>query len=168
MTTAHEHGVAPHTKAKPSQPPPDTSAPSSPKSGEGAVGHAGAETASLPDSAAMSALWRPTNSWVEAWKRELPLYTVMTALRHLTPRVTEFVHASNGAVDEETVLDFLRKTTLVGLLPQPHPIVTRRHEPNEFTALWFSTFLWGVIYLRNLELPIFDARRIRLFSLTLV
>jgi hypothetical protein len=37
----------------------------------------------------------------------------------------------------------------VGLLPVPHPIVIRKYQANEYTSLWFTAFLWGVIFLRN-------------------
>lgn len=31
----------------------------------------------------------------------------------------------------------------------PHPIVIRKYQANEYTSLWFTAFLWGVIFLRN-------------------
>jgi hypothetical protein len=37
----------------------------------------------------------------------------------------------------------------VGLLPVPHPIVIRKYQANQYTSLWFTAFLWGVIFLRN-------------------
>lgn len=47
------------------------------------------------------------------------------------------------------VVEFLQTTTLVGLLPVPHPIVIRKYQPNKYTSLWFSAFLWGVIFTHN-------------------
>ena len=38
----------------------------------------------------------------------------------------------------------------VGLLPAPHPILCRKYQPNAHTGLWFTTFLWGVIYLQHM------------------
>ena len=100
---------------------------------------------------------------------------------------------------------FLKNTTMVGLLPVPHPIVIRKYQPNQYvvsgprartsplslvtaggcgeqrdaslcrthrrcarryTNLWFTTFVWGVIFLRNQSLPIFDVKTIKLFSVT--
>jgi frataxin-like iron-binding protein CyaY len=37
----------------------------------------------------------------------------------------------------------------VGLLPVPHPIVIRKYQANAYTNVWFSAYLWGVIFLRN-------------------
>jgi hypothetical protein len=53
------------------------------------------------------------------------------------------------AVDERAIMSFLKSTTMVGLLPVPHPIVIRKYQPNHFTGLWFTAYLWGVIFLRN-------------------
>jgi hypothetical protein len=52
----------------------------------------------------------------------------------------------------------------VGILPVPHPIVIRKYQPNRFTSLWFTAFLWGVVLLHNQAAPrLFDARGVRLF-----
>jgi hypothetical protein len=61
------------------------------------------------------------------------------------------------------VVEFLQRTTLVGLLPVPHPIVIRKYQPNKYTSLWFSAFMWGVIFTHNQELSLFDGKGVRLF-----
>ena len=33
----------------------------------------------------------------------------------------------------------------------------------KFTNIWFSTYLWGVIFLRNQRMPLFDGTKISLF-----
>lgn len=53
-----------------------------------------------------------------------------------------------GLTDESEILKFLQHGTLVGLLPVPHPILIRKYQPNAGTAMWFRTYMWGVIYLR--------------------
>lgn len=50
--------------------------------------------------------------------------------------------------DETEILKFLQHGTLVGLLPVPHPILIRKYQANEGSAVWFCTYMWGVIYLR--------------------
>lgn len=49
------------------------------------------------------------------------------------------------------------------VLPVPHAIIVRRYQPNKFTNIWFSTYLWGVIFLRNQRMPLFDGTKISLF-----
>lgn len=65
------------------------------------------------------------------------------------PQVEELVRRSDGNLDDATILNFLSNTTMVGLLPVPHPIVIRKYTPNLFTGLWFTAFLWGVMFLEN-------------------
>lgn len=55
---------------------------------------------------------------------------------------------SRGLTDESEILRFLQHGTLVGLLPVPHPILIRKYQANSGTAMWFRTYMWGVIYLR--------------------
>ena len=56
--------------------------------------------------------------------------------------------AGRGLTDESEILRFLQHGTLVGLLPVPHPILIRKYQANSGTAMWFRTYMWGVIYLR--------------------
>jgi hypothetical protein len=52
----------------------------------------------------------------------------------------------------------------VGILPVPHAIVIRKYQPNKFTSLWFTAFMWGVIFLHNQTAPkLFDGKGVRLF-----
>jgi hypothetical protein len=46
---------------------------------------------------------------------------------------------------------------------------TRKYQPNEYTSLWFTTFLWSTIFLHLCkEVPMFDAEAIKLFTITVV
>ena len=114
------------------------------------------------------AAFRPTQEWLDSWKGQLKLGTLLRLVNFLGPQVDEFMTAHAHSVDEDAVVRFLKDTTMVGLLPVPHPIVTRRYQPNQYTSLWFTTFLWGVVFLRSQELPVFDADRVKLFSVTIV
>ena len=105
----------------------------------------------------------PTAEWLNDWKSRLPKSTVLRLLQHLVPQVENLCKRNAGSVDEDLVLQFLQKTTMVGLLPVPHPIIVRRYQPNKFTNIWFSTYLWGVIYLKNQKMPLFDGTKISLF-----
>ena len=105
----------------------------------------------------------PTTDWLVTWKSRLPIGTVLRLLQHLVPQVENLCRRNAGSVDEDLVLQFLQKTTMVGLLPVPHAIIVRRYQPNKFTNIWFSTYLWGVIFLRNQRMPLFDGTKISLF-----
>ncbi|TDH74369.1 hypothetical protein CCR75_001460 [Bremia lactucae] len=110
----------------------------------------------------------PTVEWLAAWKKKLPLSTSLRLLQHLIPQLEEACQKVGGTLDEDAMLYFLRTTTMVGLLPVPHPIVIRKYQINQFTHLWFTTFTWGVIFLRNQALPLFDGGAITLFTISVL
>lgn len=108
--------------------------------------------------------WAPTNEWVQSWRSKLPLQTIMRLLQVLVPQV-EKICIDKGLTDETEILKFLQHGTLVGLLPVPHPILIRKYQPNSETTDWFRTYVWGVIYLRNLDPSIWYETDVKLFEI---
>lgn len=108
--------------------------------------------------------WVPTSEWVHSWKSKLPLQTIMRLLQVLVPQV-EKICIDRGVTDESEILKFLQHGTLVGLLPVPHPILIRKYQANSGTTTWFRTYMWGVIYLRNVDPPIWYDTDVRLFEI---
>ncbi|XP_029382860.1 protein HID1b isoform X2 [Echeneis naucrates] len=129
------------------------------------VGHTESETSrSRLSSVSSSATWSANPDWVLSWKAKLPLQTIMRLLQVLVPQV-EKICIDKGLTDESEILKFLQHGTLVGLLPIPHPILIRKYQANAGTAMWFRTYVWGVIYLRNVDPPIWYDTDIRLFEI---
>lgn len=118
-------------------------------------------------SSVMGTPFQPTEEWLEDLKESLPMETTTRLLQHLVPVVDDIVARKMGVVDEQEILDVLNEITMVGLLPVPHPIVIRKYQPNQYTALWFTAFMWGVIFLRNQSLPLFDGACIELFQVSI-
>ncbi|CAL1263441.1 unnamed protein product [Larinioides sclopetarius] len=108
--------------------------------------------------------WVPTSDWVISWKQKLPLQTIMRLLQVLVPQV-EKICIDKGLTDESEILKFLQHGTLVGLLPVPHPILIRKYQANSGTTMWFRTYMWGVIYLRNVDPPIWYDTDVKLFEI---
>ena len=71
----------------------------------------------------------------------------------------------------------------VGLLPVPHPILVRKYHSNSNTQvphlaaaalalpslahqIWLTTYIWGIIYLRNQDPLLFDSACVRLFRIS--
>ncbi|VDM17585.1 unnamed protein product [Hydatigera taeniaeformis] len=116
--------------------------------------------------------WRPTARWVSTWHEKLPLQTIMRLLQVLVPQVEKIFkiycdqNPSGDASlkDEPEILKFLQNGTLVGLLPVPHPILIRKYQSNVGTTVWFRTYIWGVVYLRNSDPPIWFDTNVRLFE----
>ncbi|KAJ4461697.1 putative Protein HID1 [Paratrimastix pyriformis] len=124
-----------------------------------------------------TATFAPTAAWmfvclyrVLEWRRQLPLETIVRLLRHLIPILDTLLKnqlSSEQAPDETLVVTFLRTSTVVGVLPVPHPIMIRKYRTNQYTTLWFTSYLWGAIYLRTAP-PLWDGSRIRLFQVQAV
>lgn len=112
--------------------------------------------------------FHPTEEWLKELKDNLPMETVARLLQHLVPVLDDIVTKKQGVVDEQEILDVLNEITMVGLLPVPHPIVIRKYQPNQYTALWFTAFMWGVIFLRNQKpLQLFDGEAVELFQVSI-
>lgn len=105
--------------------------------------------------------WQPTPEWFHDWKSKLPIQTITRLIHCLLPMVEEECQ-EKGLIDQTQVLEYLQKVTMVGLLPVPHPIIIRNYQPNTYTALWFTSYMWGVIFSRSQSLAMFDWRKIRL------
>lgn len=108
--------------------------------------------------------WVPSVEWMASWKNKLPLQTIMRLLQVLVPQV-EKICIDKGLTDESEILKFLQHGTLVGLLPVPHPILIRKYQPNLGTIMWLKTYMWGVVYLRNLDPPIWYDTDVKLFEI---
>lgn len=102
--------------------------------------------------------------WASRWRGKLPLQTIMRLLQVLVPQV-EKICIDKGLTDESEILRFLQHGTLVGLLPVPHPILIRKYQANAGTAAWFRTYMWGVIYIRNTDPPIWYDTDVKLFEI---
>ena len=111
--------------------------------------------------------FQPTAEWLEQVHASLPMETVARLLQHLVPVVDDIVASKSGVVDEQHILNVLNEITMVGLLPVPHVLVLRKYQPNQYTALWFSAYLWGVIFLKNQDLPLFDGTCVELFNVAM-
>ena len=111
--------------------------------------------------------WTPTQEWVESWKNKLPLQTIMRLLQVLVPQV-EKICIDKNLTDEGEIIKFLQNGTLVGLLPVPHPLLLRRYQANAGTNHWFRTYMWGQIYLRTTDPPIWYDTEVKLFEIQMV
>ncbi|KAG2184645.1 hypothetical protein INT43_000558 [Umbelopsis isabellina] len=107
----------------------------------------------------------PTQEWVDSWKPSLALGPVLTMLDHLVPQVKELCSTQSLTSDSQ-VLEFLRKVTLVGILPHPQPIQIRRFQWGEALVIWFRSMLWGQAYVFSLTgTGVWNGTNIKLFQI---
>lgn len=104
-----------------------------------------------------------TQEWIETWAPRLPIGTIIRFLNGIIPQIEAIVEGA--ATDQDLILNFLKKTTLVGILPVPHPILIRHYNANRQTHIWFLQYIWGVIFIRHyVETQAFTETTPRLFN----
>jgi len=163
VAAAGQEGTA---AAAPAVAAPNGVAPSAAAASEGAATGAEAEAPSVEapeeeEEALDEASWTPTEAWLNGLKRKMPLQTIQCLIDYLAPRIQ--AHCKNHDVtDQGEILRYLRQTTMVGILPVPHPIVIRTYQANGDTSKWFTSYVWGVIFTRSQRMPLYDWRKIRL------
>jgi len=102
-----------------------------------------------------------TQAWIDHWASILPVTPVLRLIGILLPELSSVY--TGTALDITVMMDLIRNTTLVGLMPVPHPILIRCYQENEVTRRWLSAYLWRVIYLRNEDPPLLRHTRVKLF-----
>uniref|UniRef100_A0A7S2HJT9 Dymeclin n=1 Tax=Alexandrium andersonii TaxID=327968 RepID=A0A7S2HJT9_9DINO len=105
--------------------------------------------------------WAPTEAWLGSLKKKMPLQAILCLIDYLAPRIQAHCQR-NDVTDQDEVLRYLRQTTMVGILPVPHPIVIRTYQASSYTAMWFTSYMWGVIFTRSQRMPLYDWKKIRL------
>lgn len=100
--------------------------------------------------------WYPTQEWFEFWHSRLPLTHVLSFLDHVGPKLD--AKLGQDAADVDLVTTFLQTLNLVGVMPPLPPVFVRRFVWSDGMCVWFSSFFWGVVYLRyGLEAVAADA-----------
>ena len=105
-----------------------------------------------------------TVAWTKEWQSRLPLDNLLLVLDALLPKLPPA--SSSKPPTAAAVGAALRAAPLSGVLPPAPPMSVRRYQPNEFSYVWITQVLWGVVYSRNQHL--FDARRVRLVQVVQV
>jgi hypothetical protein len=93
--------------------------------------------------------FEPDKPWFDGWKKELPLNVLMAVLNYLLPRLGAILAADKTDRVEPQLLEELRKVTVAGVLPVPHPIHIRRYQPNPSTQIWMTAYIWGIMFMKN-------------------
>jgi len=105
--------------------------------------------------------WQPDDAWLAGVKRKMPLQAILCMVEYLGPMV-QGMCTEGDVSDQDVVLKYLRQTTMVGILPVPHPIVIRTYQASSYTSMWFTSYMWGVLFTRSQRMPLYDWKKIRL------
>eukprot|EP01127_Copromyxa_protea_P004413 TRINITY_DN14278_c0_g1_i1.p1 TRINITY_DN14278_c0_g1~~TRINITY_DN14278_c0_g1_i1.p1 ORF type:complete len:860 (-),score=148.09 TRINITY_DN14278_c0_g1_i1:1-2259(-) len=125
------------------------------------TGQEGAEGEVLTKSSNVPVPEWATEEWLLSWKNSLPIQTVLVFLNSVVPSIKGLYKGT--ATDEQAVLTFLRQTTLVGILPLPHPILLRQFFPLPQAYRFVNEYLWSLVFLSTLETDLFGSLAVRLF-----
>jgi hypothetical protein len=102
----------------------------------------------------------------EEWKAVGLLDPMKKLVEYLGPRIGEECEQREGEIGDQDVKLMIRKISLVGILPVPRPIVVRHFHMNEQTRLWFTSYLFGIVFVSLNPMPILDWRKIRMIHLS--
>jgi hypothetical protein len=80
----------------------------------------------------------------------MPIQVLSAIVENLSPQLEKFC-IKNEAIDETMVLEYLAKKTMVGILPQPHPIIIHRFDNSVQTRKWITSYMWGSFYMQSLD-----------------
>jgi hypothetical protein len=90
---------------------------------------------------------------------------VLDVLDVLGPEISKLCpEDENDACDDQVILDYLQRRTLVGLIPLPRPISIRKFRMSSEISLWLTSFLYGIIYLHNSFPAIWYGTEVKLFT----
>ena len=101
----------------------------------------------------------------EEWKEAGLLAPVRKLIEHLGPRIEEECADREDEVGFEEVCLLIKRISLVGILPVPRPIIVRQFHMTEQTRLWFTSYLYGVVFISLSAMPIIDWERVKMISL---
>uniref|UniRef100_A0A7S3BE63 Dymeclin n=1 Tax=Haptolina ericina TaxID=156174 RepID=A0A7S3BE63_9EUKA len=99
----------------------------------------------------------PTNEWIQSWQARLNIRPILLTLDTLLPKL------SPEQLALDVIPEILKSTSLVGALPPPPAVAVRCYSPNEFSDVWLTQVIWGVVYSRNQHL--YDAAQIKLVQI---
>eukprot|EP01130_Rhizamoeba_saxonica_P016372 TRINITY_DN7560_c0_g1_i2.p1 TRINITY_DN7560_c0_g1~~TRINITY_DN7560_c0_g1_i2.p1 ORF type:complete len:654 (-),score=102.92 TRINITY_DN7560_c0_g1_i2:1674-3635(-) len=102
----------------------------------------------------------PTEEWYITWKESIPFETSLCYISSMAKEIKKIVCTS--AEDEQIIMDYLHKTTIVGLLPPPHPVTVHRYTPNPGMSERLHVFMWGAIFVSKISL--YRSEKLKLFK----
>ena len=82
-----------------------------------------------------------TAAWFKEWKQRLPIQVLSIMTDYLAPQITSYC-IDNELSDETRVLEYLASKTMVGVLPQPHPIILHNFMYTKEMHYWVTAYYW--------------------------
>ncbi|KAJ3013667.1 UNVERIFIED_CONTAM: hypothetical protein HDU68_000589, partial [Siphonaria sp. JEL0065] len=91
--------------------------------------------------------FQATEEWFNYWKSHVRLGVLLTLVDALGPAIEAYC-VEKGFNDDKKAIEYLASGTTVGLLPLPQPIFTRKFSYTEAVRVWFTSYMWGNVYIK--------------------
>ena len=105
--------------------------------------------------------WKPTQGWLDRVIPLIPVMPLLVTCERLIPQL-ESLCKEKQSKDENDALAFIRDTTLVGLLPVPHPVQAVDYQPNPTVT---SSILWSFwVTVCDSHRDLFDEQAVLMFA----
>mmetsp|Transcript_17607 Transcript_17607/g.34382 ORF Transcript_17607/g.34382 Transcript_17607/m.34382 type:complete len:1024 (+) Transcript_17607:32-3103(+) len=108
--------------------------------------------------------FKAPRDWMGKWAYAGADVEVIAKLLEFFDNHVEGILADGYMTDETSLIKAISDTTLVGVLPTARPISVFSASANQETQVWFTSFLWGVLFQRTLD-RIFNPPAVKLFEI---
>lgn len=112
-----------------------------------------------------------TPEWEVEWKKNLNLANLKQAIQYTDDKARSFLAKNpspDNNIDADKFVEFLKKSSLKGLLPNPVKILVTTYNGNNSIDTWAISYIWGQIFMRQQEVPMFNIEAIKMFKVNFV
>lgn len=109
--------------------------------------------------------------WEKEWKQSLNLANLKQAIQYTDDKARAFLAKNpspDNNIDADKFVEFLRKSSLKGLLPNQVKILVTTYNGNNSIDTWAISYIWGQIFMRQQEVPLFNIESIKMFKVNYI
>ena len=112
-----------------------------------------------------------TPDWEKEWKNSLNLSNLKQAIQYTDDKARAFLAKNpspDNNIDADKFVEFLKKSSLKGLLPNQVKILVTTYNGNNSIDTWAISYIWGQIFMRQQDIPLFNIDSIKMFKVNYV
>lgn len=112
-----------------------------------------------------------SQEWEKEWKNSLNLPNLKQAIQYTDDKARAFLAKNpspDNNIDADKFVEFLKKSSLKGLLPNQVKILVTTYNGNNSIDTWAISYIWGQIFMRQQDVPLFNIDSIKMFKVNYV
>ena len=113
-----------------------------------------------------------TPEWESNWKEGINLPNIKQAIQYTDDKARSFLTKNpspDQTIEADKFVEFLKKSSLKGLLPnQGIKILVTTYNGNSSIDTWAISYIWGQIFMRQQDIPMFNVETIKMFKVNFV